>query len=138
MQENNKPIGYWLKKADEVLTKGIANLHAQSGITRIEWQILRFLKGHESVARAELFHTLQPFADSASLETIVQRLQKQGVLQEQRLSVCLTEKGHTLHNACFERQKEFRQQSMDGILEQEYQTTIATLAKLVANLEKKK
>lgn len=125
-----------MKKADEVLTKGINSLHAKSGITRIEWQVLHSLKEYGHVTKADLFHTLQPFADSAFIDAVVRELKEKGVLQEQDLVISLTEKGHEVHSGCFQLQKGFRQQSMVGISEQEYQITISTLQKLIENLEK--
>jgi len=38
--KNKLPIGYYLKKTDNLLTEGINNIHKEFNLTRTDWQIL--------------------------------------------------------------------------------------------------
>ncbi len=40
MKDEKLPIGYWLKKADILLTEGIDKIQLQFGITKTGWQTL--------------------------------------------------------------------------------------------------
>lgn len=134
MQPDNKPIGYWVKQADEVLTRGINNIHLTFGITRTDWQVLHTIREHGSISSSKLTELLKPFADARALEKIAIRFRQQELLHtgdEEVLS--LSEKGRQLHTACFEKQQAFRKKVMSGIAEQEYVTAVTVLQKIVEN-----
>jgi len=135
MQPKELPIGYWIKKADELLTKGIDNIQLKFGIDRTSWQILNLIKENDTIRKAELAKLMQPFADENILANILFSLEQENLLNKQSQTLALTAKGVTLHKACFEEQKIFRQKSIQNISEGEYQTTILTLKKLVENLQ---
>ena len=40
MQAKKLPIGYFIKQADYLLTKGINEIQSSLGLTRTDWQIL--------------------------------------------------------------------------------------------------
>jgi hypothetical protein len=35
-----RPIGYWLKRTDELLTERLGDVFAGDGLTRVHWQVL--------------------------------------------------------------------------------------------------
>ncbi|MCE7988563.1 MAG: hypothetical protein DYG89_45990 [Caldilinea sp. CFX5] len=51
--KSEQPIGYWLKRADQVLTEAINNVQAVHNFTRTDWQVLNLLreKGRTYVKR---------------------------------------------------------------------------------------
>jgi DNA-binding MarR family transcriptional regulator len=133
----NLPIGYWLKRADEVLTAGINEAQRVNGLTRTEWQILNVL--HESgPAREEQIATaLQPFAGAASLGRTLSGLRERGLVAGSGTPgepYELTAEGRRTHEAALALQKEVRQRAVRGISEEEYATTVRVLQQIVENL----
>ncbi len=39
----HKPIGYWLKHADEVITEHVDRVLSDNGFTRVRWQVQEIL-----------------------------------------------------------------------------------------------
>lgn len=63
MQQENKPIGYWIKQADELLTQGINTIQASFQLDRTDWQVLNTIAEHRSIGSRELTQSIQPFAN---------------------------------------------------------------------------
>lgn len=134
MQPDNKPIGYWVKQVDEVLTQGINNIHMAFGITRTDWQVLHTIHEHGSISSSKLTDLLKPFADAQALEKIIVTFRERELLHTgDEAALSLSEKGRQLHAGCFEKQQAFRKKAMSGIAEQEYVTAISVLQKIVEN-----
>lgn len=134
MQPDNKPIGYWVKQVDEVLTQGINNIHMAFGITRTDWQMLHTIHEHGSINSSKLTDILKPFADARALEKITIKFRQQTLLHTGDEAVLsLSEQGRQLHIACLERQQAFRKKVMNGITDQEYVAAISVLQKIVEN-----
>ena len=130
------PIGYWIKQADELLTKRINEIHFSAGLTRTDWQVLNSINGIGQITRNKLLTDIKPFADENSLNTIIAKLKDEGLLVEVTEEFTLTAKGIELHRSCLEKQNTFRQKAMIGISEQQYEETVSTLQKIVANISK--
>lgn len=134
MQNNKLPIGYYLKKIDNLLTKGINRIHGEFAINRTQWQIIHSIYENDGISREQIAATLKEFADSETLANATSDLINRGLVREST-TFTLTEKGKELHKQCFEKQKEFRQKAMRNISEEEYLTTISTLEKMIDNLK---
>jgi hypothetical protein len=63
----HKPIGYWLKHADNVITGHIDRMLRENGCTRSRWQVLNILYQAGTITRDTLFDTMQTFIDAPSL-----------------------------------------------------------------------
>ena len=137
MQTKKLPIGYWIKQADQLLTKGIDDIQSSFGTTRTEWQILNSISEKGFIEKSHLTALMSPFADTTSVENILAKFKIGHLINEKENKINLTEKGTELHSSCFEKQKIFRQSIMTDISEQDYQTTILTLQKVVENITKK-
>ena len=127
MQTKTAPIGYWIKKADNALTKGIDEIQSVFGLTRTGWQVLNSIKEKGSLNKTELVSRMQPFADENSLNYILTDFTIRELLEDGSGQLSLTEKGILLHQSCFEKQTEFRKKAMAGISEQQYQETVLIL-----------
>jgi DNA-binding MarR family transcriptional regulator len=134
MQSKNLPIGYWIKQADELLTKGIDGIQLSFGITRTGWQILNAVHEKNLMDKVELISLMRPFADAGTVEELLTRFKAEVLINEDPQEISLTEDGMKLHKACLEKQKIFRQQVMTGISEEDYQISILTLQKIVDNI----
>ena len=132
--KNKLPIGYYLKKTDNLLTEGINNIHKELDITRTDWQILNSINENAKIGRQKIAGLLSEFANKETIsEAVATLLNRQLILEEKYFS--LTEKGKDLYQTCFQKQKAFRQKAMKNIAEQQYLQTIETLEKIIDNLE---
>lgn len=134
MRTKQLPIGYWLKQADELLTKRIDDIQSSFGITRKDWQILNTISENNLIPKSNLMDLMSPFADAKSVNDILLKLRVKDLIEEQDEKLALTAKGKQLHLTCLHEQKRFRQTAMTGVSEQDYEVTISTLQKIVANI----
>ncbi len=135
MSPKELPIGYWIKKVDELLTNGINEIHSAFGMKRTDWQVLNSIKQDDGSLNSELTEIMLPFTDKDTLERTLIGFKQTGLIKKQGPKWILTEKGQETHKNCFKKQKSFRERTMNGISDQEYQTTYSTLKKIVENLE---
>lgn len=132
--KNKLPIGYYLKKTDNLLTEGINNIHKEFNITRTDWQILNSIDENAEIDRQKIVEPLSEFANNETISEAVAALLNRQLIREEKY-FALTEKGKDVYQTCFQKQKAFRQKAMENITEQEYLQTIGTLEKIIANLE---
>lgn len=77
MQPKDLPVGYWIKKADDLLTKGINKIHLSFNIKRTEWQILHYINESNSISEEKLVFVMEPFADKSAVENILSDFEKE-------------------------------------------------------------
>jgi DNA-binding MarR family transcriptional regulator len=131
------PIGYWLKRADEVLTGRINEAQRANGLSRTEWQILNVLYEVGSATDEQLATPMRPFADVTSLREAVTGLGQRGLIAGNGSAddrYVLTTQGQRTHEAALALQKEVRQQAIKGISGADYATAIRVLQQIVENL----
>ncbi len=134
MQQKQLPIGYYLKLAENCLTKGIDEIQAKHGLNRLEWQVLNFISENPGIVTSELLELMKPIMDSRVVETIIQKFIDSSRIDMKDNRMSLSVLGMELHKSCFDSQQEFRKRSVANISESEYQITIATLQKIIANI----
>lgn len=137
MQGKQLPIGYWIKQADLLLTKVTDEIQSSFGMTRTEWQILNSISEKDGIEKMNLINLMLPFADTKSVENILTKFKTRHLINEDNSKLNLTDKGTKLYSECFEKQKTLRQSVMVDISEQDYQTTVLTLVKIVENISRK-
>lgn len=76
------PIGYWIKRADALLTARINEAQAANGLTRTEWQVLNSVFEMSSAAASEIAEVLRPFADPLELSATIDGLVRRGLIAE--------------------------------------------------------
>ncbi len=131
------PIGYWLKRADELLTARIDGAQRANSLTRLEWQTLNVVRDNGTATRDEVVGTLRPFADATTVHDVLEGLAQRGLFAgslEDRLE--LTRAGMELYERALSSQKAIRQRAVAGISEAEYVATVGVLRRLVENLER--
>lgn len=134
-----KPIGYWLKYADEVITEHVDRMLSDNGFTRFCWQVLNIIYQAGAITESGVFDTMQTFIDRQQLGEILDRFVEQGWLVKRGegdgAQLTLTGAGKAKRETVFELQSEVRRRAMQGITEQEYATVIDVLERMVRNLE---
>ena len=134
-----KPIGYWLNHADEVITEHVDRLLSDNGVTRFCWQVLNIIYQAGTITESGVFDTMQTFIDRQRLDEILDRFVEEGWLVKfcrgDGAQLTLTGAGKAKRETVFELQSEVRRRAMEGITEQEYATVIDVLERMVRNLE---
>jgi DNA-binding MarR family transcriptional regulator len=134
MQQKRLPIGYYLKLADNCLTKGIDEIQSQHGLNRIEWQVLNSIYEKPEILKSEILDLMKPLADNQLVETIFTKFIDKSQVEIKNNMLTLTTEGKELHKSCFDTQQEFRKKAVTDISETDYQTTISSLQKMIANI----
>jgi DNA-binding MarR family transcriptional regulator len=135
-QERQRPIGFWLKRADELLTKRIDDAQRASGLTRLDWQALNVVRERGSPNAEEVAAVLQPFADRQRVyETLSQLASRRTIAQSADARWSLTGAGTSLYEGALAVQQQIRQRAMTGISDTEYAAAVSVLKRLVDNLE---
>jgi DNA-binding MarR family transcriptional regulator len=136
-QKKSAPLGYWLKRADELLTKRIDEAQRSNGLTRLDWQVLNVIHDKGTARREDLVNTLRPFADAATVDSVVLALVGREIIAGSDAAVfTLTPAGVELFEKALATQLALRQQAMTGITDEEYGVVVNVLERLVANLER--
>jgi len=136
-----RPIGYWLKRADTLLTEQIDKAQAANGVSRFDWQVLNMLNEMGSASKERIFESMLAFVDAPGVDEIVTRLVGRGWAEQGEISkhgtveFQLTKEGRRRHGIILATQKEVRGRAMQGISEEEYTTVIRVLKRIVTNLE---
>lgn len=131
-----RPIGHWLKAADQAITASVDAAQRDNGVTRLEWQVLNTIHGAARTTVEEIGATLRTFTDRPTVDVLLAALRARGWIEEETgPAVRLTDVGRRAHARILERQREIRQQAMNGVTREEYDTTLRVLQRIVANLE---
>ncbi|MFO7303747.1 MAG: MarR family transcriptional regulator [Acidobacteriota bacterium] len=133
--DSERPIGYWLKAADEAITACVDAVHRAEGITRRDWQVLNTIFEAGRLSPDRILDTLRMFLDRGGLDAVLDALRSRGWIHEEADGeVGLTETGRQAHARILARQQEVRQRLMQGISAEEYTTVLRVLKQIVANL----
>ena len=136
MSNAPRPIGYWLKRADELLTTHIDAAQQVRGLSRLDWQTLNVLRQTERPSLDHVAQALNFFADRPTIVDALAALEMRGVIERVQADVyVLTLAGDDLLARAHAAQQTLRRWATDGISETDYRTTIQTLHRLVENLE---
>lgn len=139
MSERKKqlPIGYWLKRADDLLTRRIDEVQRANGLTRLGWQALNVVRERPTASHSEITDTLQSFAEATAVDDVLAELADRGLISgSAEHGFGLTPGGTELYDRALQAQKAIRQRSVAGISETDYATTVAVIQRLVDNLER--
>jgi len=135
-----RPIGYWLKRADTLLTTQIDKAQASNGVSRFDWQVLNMLNELGRASKERIFETILAFVDAPGVDEIVTRLVGRGWAEQTEISrpgtveFQLTQEGRRMHGVILSTQKAVRQRAIQGINEEEYATVVRVLKRIVTNL----
>lgn len=134
MKNEEKPIGYWLKKIDSLLTQQIDKVHNNKGINRKGWQILNTIMHKEKIERTDLKELIRPLMTELEMNEILNNLKDKKYLNGLE-TLSLTPEGISFFKELSEIQQKIRMQTMNGISFDEYEIMMNTLKKIAKNLE---
>lgn len=135
-----RPIGYWLKLVDSLISEQFATSLEEHGVTRRQWQLLNLL-GAKPHTSQELMSALAPFFDEVSPEgepaspaEHLSELLESGWVAQDGDSYALTDRGKISLERLTELVEGMRERSSAGVTQEQYETTIATLQRVATNL----
>ncbi|MGW6915093.1 MarR family winged helix-turn-helix transcriptional regulator [Kitasatospora sp. NPDC054939] len=131
-----EPIGYWLNRTDRALTATMDALLADSGLTRLSWQVLNVVRDEPRSTDAHVLSVLAANARPDALTAAVASLLAGGWVERpapDRLD--LTADGRTRLGAVSSRVRAFRGAATAGISDEEYRTAVDVLERMTRNLE---
>ncbi|SDC97020.1 hypothetical protein SAMN05660690_3145 [Geodermatophilus telluris] len=133
--QGQRPVGWWVKRLDELLEEGLDAVVGAEGLTRRHWQVLQSVVDGP-VERAGLRAALAPFAGPAEVDGAVADLTGRGWLRDDAGRPAVTDDGRAAHARLAAAVGAFRRSVAEGLSEEEYARTVAGLARMVANLER--
>ncbi|MGW2741245.1 MarR family winged helix-turn-helix transcriptional regulator [Streptomyces sp. NPDC001450] len=131
-----KPIGYWLNRTDQALTRHMDALLAEYGLTRLTWQVLNVVRVAPETADTEVHATLAANADTTAVAAAVRTVLTDGWATRPATGLLtLTAQGDARLAAVTERVAFFREAVIAGISLEEYGTAVSVLERMTRNLE---
>jgi DNA-binding MarR family transcriptional regulator len=132
MASVERPIGYWLKRLDQLIEARLDSALAADGLSRRAWQVLNVL--HDGRVREDaIAEALHPF----QLDDIVGELERRGwVERDGDGRHRLTDEGAAVQVAVSGRVQAFRTAMTAGLTAPEYAATVRTLRVMAENLER--
>lgn len=132
------PIGYWLEKADMLLTDHIEEVQRACGLNPVDWQVLSLVQERPRIQRIELIELLSMFGGDQVIESRLQLLKVNNLLIVTDESIYeLSERGQEVYQRAHQGQQEVRQRAVEGISEEDHLITLQVLQRLVTNLDNK-
>ncbi|MFF7122109.1 MarR family winged helix-turn-helix transcriptional regulator [Streptomyces sp. NPDC008240] len=131
-----KPIGYWLNRTDQALTRHLDALLTEYGLTRLTWQVLNVVHAAPGAADTDVHTTLAANADTVALAAAIRTVLTDGwVARPAEGLLTLTAQGEARLATVTERVAFFREAVIAGISLEEYGTAVSVLERMTRNLE---
>jgi DNA-binding MarR family transcriptional regulator len=131
-----RPIGFWLKLADRLVDEQFEAALADFAVSRKQWEILNVLSpGPSTLLNLNL--ALEPFLDLDIRESAadhVSELIERGWVDVAFEYYELTGEGASRHAELHRRVAKNRSRALDGIIEEDFATTVQVLERVAKNL----
>ncbi|MFQ6398246.1 MarR family winged helix-turn-helix transcriptional regulator [Nocardia sp. KC 131] len=129
-----RPIGYWLKELDRLVTARFEEDLAAGDLSRRQWQMLNSLAEGPRPA-GEVRDGLAPFwTEAGEWDAQLARLVERGLVVEDSGKLSLTDVGRATHDDAFARIGRRRRAMVEGITDEQYLETVRILEKMAANM----
>lgn len=131
-----RPIGYWLRLVDGLLTARVDAAQRQHGMTRLEWQILNLLREGVAPSTARVAEIMRPFAAPEAVDAMLASLTAREWVECRADDSCdLTEAGAEVLALAQQAQAGVRARLMTNVTPDEYQLVVAVLQRIATNLQ---
>jgi DNA-binding MarR family transcriptional regulator len=132
--DDERPIGWWVKRLDALLEEALDSVVADEGLTRRHWQVLHSLAGGVD-QEADVVAALADFPGDSS--AVVADLAARGWVDRPRSGLLqLTADGVAAHDRVSRAVGRVRRHTADGLSRQEYERTVLVLTRMVENVER--
>lgn len=132
--DDERPIGWWVKRLDTLLEEALDSVVSGEGLTRRHWQVLHALA--EGVDQeADVVAALADFPGDASV--VVADLASRGWVDRTVTGLLqLTADGTAAHDRVSRAVGRVRRHTADGLSRQEYERTVLVLRRMTENVER--
>ena len=132
--DDERPIGWWVKRLDALLEEALDTVVAGEGLTRRHWQVLHLLAGGVD-QEGDVVAALADFSGDAL--AVLADLSARGWVDRPRAGVAqLTAEGVSAHDRVLRAVNRVRRHTADGLSRQEYERTVLVLTRMVENVER--
>ncbi len=131
-----RPIGFWLKLVDGLITQQFDAIVEEHGVTRRQWQIMNLLAESASTVE-QISEDLKPFLAEEPHETAAEQIDElidSGWVGLDGEHYTLTDQGRASLEKIGEVVKQNRDQISAGIPEEEYEATLDVLQRMARNM----
>jgi len=133
-----KPIGWYLKEADQLITASFEEAFDTYCITRFHWMVLRTIDDNQYINVRTHFEQVKGFITLDRLKGIIDNLHtRHWILSNEKDSYIFTEEGRKQFNDISAAYQQKVDVMMRGITGEEYNLTVTTLERIVTNLRNK-
>ena len=135
VKKSQRSIGYWIRKADEVLSARLDEAQAAHGLSAADWQVLDLLHAADFSSHERLLEFLHGRVDGFTLGQSLRRLAQRELIEGDAATahrLRLTERGRRLRESTRTMRQKVRHREV--VSESDYATTIRVLQRLVENL----
>ncbi|WP_345948207.1 hypothetical protein ABDD95_15255 [Mucilaginibacter sp. PAMB04274] len=132
-----KPIGWYLKEADQLITAFFENAFDQYCITRYHWMVLRTIDTNGFINIEAHHEEIKYFIKLERLKGVIDNLLARGWIQPDYSNFKFTDTGKQLFDDVTATYEQQVKQMMRGITNEEYNATINVLNRIITNLNKK-
>lgn len=132
---NEKPIGAWVREADDTFSRLVRKTLNYGVFNRIDWQLLNFIHEKETVAQEDIHELLLFFTTRKDIDKVIKRFEKEGLTMRTGSQISITKKGEAAYHEALTIQEEIKRKAMIGVSAEQYNTTIKTLKAVMDNLK---
>lgn len=137
---DQRAIGFWIRVLDAALEDTMARALGGYGLTRVDWQVLTVLRQPRGVGLTlpELEREMGVLADADDVVETVRGLRARGWLgpfSPANPVLAVTESGEGLYRRASSTVAAVRARIVDGIDDDDYDTTMQVLRRMVTNLD---
>lgn len=132
--DDERPIGWWVKRLDTLLEEALDSVVAGEGLTRRHWQVLHSLAGGMH-SESDVLAALADFPGDTG--AVVGDLAGRGWVQRtEDGALLLTADGTAAHDRVSRAVGRVRRHTADGLSRQEYERTVLVLRRMAENVER--
>lgn len=133
--EANKPIGWYLKEADQQITTFMNDVFNDLSVTRFHWMVLRNIAERGNINTWQFYQEVKNFATVQEYGEIIQSMVDRGWLVITANDTCsFTTAGEEAFQQLAALQKERAAYMMRGISDDEYKLTLSVLNRIIENI----
>ena len=133
-----KPLGWYLKEADNQITVSFEDAFDKYCITRFHWTVLRSIAEKTSINFKTHYEEVKYFLSLPRLKGVIDNLAIRGwITNTEKDTYTLTDKGRAQFEEINGAYKLKLKQMMKGVSDEDYDTTVATLNQIIFNLKLK-
>jgi DNA-binding MarR family transcriptional regulator len=133
-------LEYWLKAADNALTKAIDASNRRDGVSRIEWLVLHAVQEAGPTTVPHLMTALHRFTDLEQVPAVLERLFDEAWLVDAEpdpgavVRLRLSPAGQTRHATLLANTEAVRREAATGISVEDQALVVRVLEQMVGNL----